>query len=67
MLASVKEEDDHPFVEFVKDVNSMKKMLKVKDKRCAEFLNEINSIKNQIKSCGQGILNSRMRWILRKR
>jgi hypothetical protein len=54
MLALVKEEEDHSFAQFNKEVRSMKKMMKVKDKRCYEFLNEINSMKIRIKGHGQG-------------
>jgi hypothetical protein len=39
MLALVKDEQDHHFAQFLKEVHSMKQMKKLKDKRYAEFQN----------------------------
>lgn len=47
-LALVKDEKDHCFAQFLKDVDSMK-MMNLRDKRHAEFQNEIDSLKMLIK------------------
>jgi hypothetical protein len=52
-LNLVKVEEDHRFAQFLKEVQSMKRIMKVRDKHFAEFQNEMNSVKMLIKFQGQ--------------
>jgi hypothetical protein len=53
MLTLVKDEEDHLFAQFLNEVDLMKKMMKMKDKRHAEFQNDMDSLKMLIKVQGQ--------------
>jgi hypothetical protein len=52
MLALEKEEEETRHAQILKEMNSMKKIMKEEEKRCSEFQNEINFMKNLMKYQG---------------
>jgi hypothetical protein len=61
-MALVKDEEDHRFAQFLKDVDSMKMLIKVRGEWHAQFQNAIDSVIKMEKK-KNAILNSGMRWI----
>jgi hypothetical protein len=53
MMASMKDELDHRFDQFLKQAHSMKKIMKAEDEGYAQFQNEMKSMKTMMKFRGQ--------------
>jgi DNA gyrase/topoisomerase IV subunit A len=52
MLALEREEEENRHEQILKEINSMKSMLKEEEKRCSEFQREINAMKSQMRVQG---------------